>query len=78
MRKKEIPEDLGRSMSSLYQVARIIVRVDSELSDEFDGKVGMHQWCVLSSVLFPVVVDAVTELTREGVLSELLYADYLS
>ena len=38
-----------------------------ELSEEFEVKVGMHQ----------VVVGVVTELAREGALSELLYADDL-
>ena len=36
----------------------------------------MHQRSVLASIPFAVVVD-VTELEREGVLSELLYADHL-
>ena len=38
-------------------------------------KVGMHQGFVLS--LFVVVLDIVIELARDGVLSELLYADDL-
>ena len=53
------------------------VRVDSELSYEFDVKLGMHQGSVLSSFLFAVVVDVVNEFAREGVLSELLYSDDL-
>ena len=35
---------------------------------------GMHQGSVLSLFLFAVVVDVVTEFSREGALSELLYA----
>ena len=38
---------------------------------------GMYQGSVLSPFLFAVVVDVVTELTREGMLSELLCADDL-
>ena len=34
---------LVRSIMSLYEGARIRVRVDSVLSDEFDANVGMHQ-----------------------------------
>ena len=34
----------------------------------------MHQGSVLSSFLFAVVVDAVSEFARDGVISELLYA----
>ena len=38
---------------------------------------GMHHGSVLSPFLFALVVDVVTEFDREGVLSELLYADDL-
>ena len=40
-------------------------------------KVWMHQGSVLSPFLFAMLVDVVTEFTREGALSELLYADDL-
>ena len=51
--------------------------MDSELSEEFEVKMGMLQRSVLSPILFAVVVDVVTEFARDGVLSELLYADDL-
>ena len=51
--------------------------MDSDLSEEFEVKVGMHQGSVLSSFLFAVMVDVVTVFSREGALSELLYADDL-
>ena len=75
MRKTEIPEVLVRSVLRLYEGAR--VRVDSELSEEFEVNVGMYQGSVLSPFLFAVVVDVVTEFVREGALSKLLYADDL-
>ena len=59
----------------LYEGVKERVRVDSELSEEFEVKVGMHQGSVLSPLLFAVVVDVVTEFVNEGALSELLYAD---
>ena len=62
---------------SLYEGAKTRVRVDSVLSEESEVKVGMHQGSVLSPFLFAVVADVVTELVREGALSELLYADDL-
>ena len=37
----------------------------------------MHQGSVLSPFLFAAVVDVVTELVRDGVLSEFLYVDDL-
>ena len=60
---------------SLYEGAKTSVRVKSELSEEFEVNVGMLQGSVLSPFLLVVVVDVVTVFAREGVLSELLYAD---
>ena len=60
---------------SLYEGAKIRVRVGSELSEEFEVNVGMHQGSVLSPFLFAVVVDVVTYLAKYVFLSELLYAD---
>ena len=67
-------EGLFWSVMSLYEGAKTRVRVDSELSEEFEVKVGMHQESVLSPFLFPLVVDVITAIEREG---ELLYADDL-
>ena len=52
------------SVVSLYEGAKTRVRVDYELSEEFVVKVGMHQGSVLSTFLFTVVVDVVTEMAR--------------
>ena len=70
-------EVLVRSVMSLYEGAKTRVRVDSELSEEFEVKIGMDQGSVLSPFLFAAVVDVVTEFAREGVLSQLLYVDDL-
>ena len=56
---------------------RAKIRVDCELSEELEVKVGMNNGSLLSPFLFAVVVDVVTEFAIEGVLSELLYADDL-
>ena len=64
LRKKVIPEVLVRSVMSLYEGAKTRVIVDSELSEKFEVKDGMHQGSVLSPFLFAVVVDVVTEFAR--------------
>ena len=51
--------------------------MDSELPEEFEVKVGMHQGSVLSPFCSAVAVDVVIEFAREGALSEFLYADDL-
>ena len=38
--------------------------MDSELSEELEVKVGMHQGSVMSPFLIAVVVDVVTEFAR--------------
>ena len=40
-------------------------------------KVGLHQWSVLSPLLFAAVIDVVSSEARSGLPSELLYADDL-
>ena len=66
-----------RSVISLHEGVKTRVRVNSELSEKCEVKVGLHQGSVLSPFSFAVVVDVVTEFAREHALSELLYVDYL-
>ncbi|XP_006813953.1 uncharacterized protein LOC102807557, partial [Saccoglossus kowalevskii] len=77
MRKRGIPEAMVRAVMSLYEGAKTRVRVGSELSEEFEVKVGVHQGSVLSPLIFAVVIDVVTESAREGLMREMLYADDL-
>ena len=62
MRRKGIPEVMVRAMISLYEGAKTRVRVETrlELSEEFEGKVGVHQGSVLSPLVFAIVVVVVT------------------
>ena len=61
---------------SLYDVPEIKVRVYSELS-KFYVDVRMYQESVLWAFIFVVVIDIVSEFTRECELTELLCADDL-
>ena len=71
-----MPKVLLASVTGQYEGEKTRVRVDSELSDELEVKVGIHQRSVLSPFHFAVVID-VTELAREHDLSELLHANDL-
>ena len=59
-----MPEVFVRSVMSLYEGVKTRVRVDYELSEEFEDKVGMRQGSVLSPFLFTMVVD-VMGFTKE-------------
>ena len=43
------PDGLPRSVMSLYEGSKTRVRVNSDLTEEFEVKVGMHQGSVLSN-----------------------------
>ena len=64
MRKKGLSETVVRSVMSLYEGAKMRVRWNFELSEEFVAKVGMHQVSVQSPLLFALVVGVVTEFDR--------------
>ena len=66
-----------RAVTSLYEGAKTRVRVGLELSEEFEVKVGVHQGSVLSPLVFAIMVDVVMESVRNGLVSEMLYADDL-
>ena len=74
---KNLPEVLVKAVMSLYEGSRTKVRVGSGLSEEFGVRVGVHQGSVILPLIFAIVVDAVTEQAREGLLIEILYADDL-
>ena len=44
-------------------------RMDNKLAERFMHKVGIHHGSALTPFPFTVVVDVVTEVAREGVLS---------
>ena len=78
LRKKGLAEVLVQAVMSLYEGSRTKVRVGSGTSEEFGVRFGVHQGSVLSPLIFAIVVDVVTEHTREGLLlNEILYADDL-
>jgi len=66
LRKKVIEEKLVKAVKRLFEGAKARVRVESELSDPFEVKVGVHQGSVLSPLLFITVMDVLSTDVREG------------
>ena len=64
LRKKVVQEVLVRSAMTLHEAALTRVRVDSLLSEKFEVNVRIYQGSMLSSFLFALVVDVVTEFAR--------------
>ena len=52
-----IPEHVVRVIRSFYQGSRCSVRVDGQLSDWFEIITGVRQGCLLSPLLFLIVMD---------------------
>ena len=77
IKAKKTPEVMVRSVMSVYEGAKTRYREHSELSEESEVVVGIHQRSMLSPFLLAVVVDIVYEFAGEGALSEFLYADGL-
>ena len=73
MRKKGLPEILVKSVISVYEGTETKVRVGLGLSEDFSVKIGLHQGSVLSSSLFAMVTDEVTENARKGWVKQILY-----
>ena len=74
LRKLCVYEWLIRTVMALYTNACTVVRTDAGLSERFEVKIALHQWSVLSQLLFAGVMDVVSSETRSGLPSELLYA----
>ena len=77
LRKKGLAEVLVQAVVSLYEGSRTKVKVGSGTSDEFGVRVSVYQGSVLSTLIFAIVVNVVTEHAREGLLNEMLDMDDL-
>jgi len=65
-------------IQSMYYGTKTSVKLDGDVSDEFEVKVGVHQGSVLSPLLFIIVLEAISREFRVGLPWELLYADDLA
>ena len=57
--------DLGESSDESYEGSKTKDKVGSEFSQEFYVAAGVHQGSVLSSFLFAVVVNVMTEMQEK-------------
>ena len=57
---------------ALYDDAVAQIRVDGELSEEFQVGVGLHQGSTLSPLLFNPVLEALSRNFRQGLPNKIL------
>ena len=69
---------MGQPNCRLKNNARNRVRVNGTFSDDFLVQGGLHQGSVLSSLLFFIVLEAITRENSLGSHEELLYLDNLA
>ena len=65
-------------IQGMYMDVKSRVRVNGQYSKKFGAGVGVHQGSVLSTLLFILVLEALSRQFRTGVPWELLYADDLA
>ena len=77
MRKLDIEEWKIRFVQAMYADAALGVHVNNTFIEKFGIKTGVHQGSVLSSLLFVIVMGALSQNCQRGCSWELLYADDL-
>ena len=77
MHKLGVEEWLVLAVLSMYTGAKTVVRTVYGNSNDFEVKVGMHQGSALSSLLFVIVMEALSREFRVALPWELLHADDL-
>ena len=72
-----MPDPLIGAVRSLYDRCQSLVHIASSKSDVFPVRVGLHQGCPLSPILFIIFMDRNVEGVRFGDLriGSLLFAD---
>src|SRR5207247_2865992 len=77
LRHVGVEEWMINMIKSLYKGVTTAVKRNSEESESFEVKVGVHQGSVLSPILFNIVIQAIADNFKKGLPWELLYADDL-
>ena len=75
LRKAGVEEWLVKAIMAMYEGAQTVVRTTEGDSKAFNVKVGLHQWSVLSPLLFVIITETISRELRAGLHMEVLYAD---
>jgi len=78
MHKLEVEEWLVSAVMSTYTGAKTVVRTVYDNGRGFEVRVGMHQGSAFSSLLFVIVMEAISGEFRVALPWELMYADDLA
>src|SRR3989442_619385 len=77
LRHVGVEEWMVNVIKSIYDGVTTAVKRNSEESERFEVKVGVHQGSVLSPILFNIVMQAIADKFKKVLPWELLYADAL-
>ena len=75
MRKSGIQEKYVRLVQDMYKESETVVRCAVGTTESFKGKVGLHQGSGLSSFLFAVIMNRLTDQVRREPPWTMLFAD---
>ena len=64
LKRKGVEQQLVEGIKSLYENTVNYVRVRNEASKTFTSKIGFRQGCILSSLLFNLVLDDVVKKSK--------------
>ena len=75
MRKSGIAEKFVQFVQDMYEGSETVVRCAIGTTESFKVKVGLHQASALSSFLFAVIMDRLTDKVRREPPWTMLFAD---
>ncbi|KAK3542378.1 hypothetical protein QTP86_025843 [Hemibagrus guttatus] len=75
MRKSGVAEKYVRVVQDMYERSRTVVRCAVGQTEEFNVEVGLHQASALSSFLFAIVMDQLSEEVRQESPWTMMFAD---
>ena len=77
LRRQFVPENLVKTVMSLYRNSVSCMRRGNQRSNQFQVNTGVHQGSVLSPLLFILIIEELTKECGDGIPWEILFADDL-